>query len=62
VDAATAEKYCGGRSKKLKERGYSHMYLETAAALKQAVKLYKSFGFRPVDLTQSKCCDQGFVF
>jgi putative acetyltransferase len=46
---------------KAREFGFSSMYLETASVLEKAVKLYESFGFRPVDIIHSKRCDQGFV-
>jgi putative acetyltransferase len=57
-----------GLGRKLLERtienacslGFSIVYLETAAVLTQAVRLYRSFGFEPVDIVHSARCDQGF--
>ena len=43
-----------------RELGFSRIYLETAAVLEGAVKLYESFGFLPVDVVHSKRCDQGY--
>src|SRR5215212_5931545 len=43
-----------------KQLGYSTLYLETAAVLESAVKLYESRGFKPVSIVHSKRCDQGF--
>lgn len=40
--------------------GFSIVYLETAAVLTRAVRLYRSFGFEPVDIVHSARCDQGF--
>lgn len=45
---------------KARELGYRTMYLETAMVLKQAVALYRSFGFEPTDEKHSERCDQAF--
>lgn len=45
---------------KARELGYRKMYLETAMVLKQAVALYRSFGFEPTDEKHSERCDQAF--
>ena len=44
-----------------KSLGYLSVYLETALVLKQAVHLYESFGFRPVDIKHTPRCDRGYI-
>jgi putative acetyltransferase len=46
---------------KAKNLGYLRVYLETALVLKQAVHLYESFGFRPVEIKHTPRCDQGYM-
>lgn len=40
--------------------GYKKITLETASALKEAIGLYKSFGFLPVEGVHADRCDQSF--
>lgn len=46
---------------KAKSLGYLRVYLETALVLKQAVHLYESFGFKPVEVKHTSRCDRGYV-
>ena len=46
---------------KAKNLGYLRVYLETAFVLKQAVHLYESFGFSPVEIKHTPRCDQGYM-
>jgi putative acetyltransferase len=46
---------------KAKNLGYLRVYLETARVLKQAVHLYESFGFQPVEIKHTPRCDQGYM-
>lgn len=46
---------------KAKSLGYLRVYLETAFVLKQAVHLYESFGFQPVEIKHTPRCDQGYM-
>lgn len=44
-----------------KELGYKKVVLETASVLKEAIGLYKSFGFKPYSTTHlSQRCDQAY--
>lgn len=45
-----------------KAKGYTHVSLETASVLQEAIKLYEKFGFKPLN----KChlpsrCDQAYI-
>ncbi len=40
--------------------GYEKLFLETASPLVEAIGLYKSFGFKPVDGIHAPRCDQAF--
>lgn len=40
--------------------GYRQIYLETAGILKEAVGLYKSFGFQPTSEKHTPRCDQAY--
>lgn len=40
--------------------GYKQIYLETAGILKEAVGLYKSFGFQPTCEKHTPRCDQAY--
>jgi len=46
---------------KARNMGYMRVYLETASVLKQAVHLYESAGFQPVDVKHTPRCDQAYV-
>ena len=46
---------------KAKILGYLRVYLETASVLKQAVHLYESAGFQPVEVKHTPRCDQAYV-
>ena len=46
---------------KARNLGYLRVYLETARVLKQAVHLYESVGFTPVDVKHTPRCDQAFT-
>lgn len=47
--------------KRAKELGYSRVTLETAAVLKEAVKLYQKYNFRPFPAQHlATRCDQAF--
>ena len=44
-----------------RELGYSRMILETASPLKEAITLYRKYGFTPFQPTHLSCrCDQAF--
>jgi putative acetyltransferase len=43
------------------KRGFRRIYLETNSALKEAIGLYKKFGFQPVDEKHAARCDQAFT-
>lgn len=44
-----------------RQRGFKRIYLETASQLKEAIGLYKSFGFTPTcEGMHSERCDQAF--
>lgn len=45
---------------KAKALGYRQLYLETAGILKEAVGLYKSFGFRETEEKHTPRCDQAY--
>lgn len=45
---------------KAREKGFKIVYLETASVLKEAVALYKSFGFLPTEEKHTPRCDQAF--
>jgi N-acetylglutamate synthase-like GNAT family acetyltransferase len=47
--------------KKAKDLGYLRIYLETASVLKQAVHIYESAGFTPVDVKHTPRCDQAYI-
>jgi GNAT superfamily N-acetyltransferase len=48
--------------KSAKEMGYKRVTLETAAVLKEAIKLYTKYGFEPfVAQHLARRCDQAFV-
>jgi putative acetyltransferase len=46
---------------KAKILGYLRVYLETASVLAQAVHLYESEGFQPVEVKHTPRCDQAYV-
>jgi putative acetyltransferase len=46
---------------KARNLGYLRVYLETARVLKQAVHLYESVGFQPVEVKHTPRCDQGYL-
>lgn len=46
---------------KARDAGFKTMYLETASVLKEAVGLYKSFGFQPTCEKHTSRCDQAFT-
>lgn len=45
---------------KAKDLGYKQIYLETAGVLKEAVGLYKSFGFQSTEEKHTPRCDQAY--
>lgn len=45
---------------KAKSLGYKQLYLETAGVLKEAVGLYKSFGFQETEEKHTPRCDQAY--
>ena len=47
---------------KARNMGYMRVYLETASVLKQAVHIYESAGFRPVDVKHTPRCDQAYIW
>jgi putative acetyltransferase len=46
---------------KARNMGYLRIYLETASVLEQAVHLYESAGFLPVDVKHTPRCDQAYI-
>ena len=44
--------------RRIVEKGYSTIYIETASVLKEAVKLYTSAGYIPVKGVETNRCDQ----
>ena len=44
-----------------RQMGYRRVFLETASKLKEAVHLYETFGFRPVDEKHTPRCDQAYL-
>ena len=47
---------------KAKELGFTSMILETASALKEAINLYRKYGFKPYKADHLSCrCDQAFI-
>ena len=44
--------------RRIAERGYRTIYIETASVLKEACKLYKSAGYIPVEGVETERCDQ----
>lgn len=44
-----------------KELGFKKIYLETASPLVEAIGLYESFGFQPVDKFYTPRCDRAYV-
>ena len=46
---------------KAKDLGFSKIHLETAGVLKEAVGLYKSFGFEPTCERHTPRCDQAYT-
>jgi putative acetyltransferase len=46
---------------KARNMGYMRVYLETASVLKQAVHLYESAGFKPVEVKHTPRCDQAYI-
>lgn len=45
---------------KTRSLGYKQLYLETAGVLKEAVGLYKSFGFHETEEKHTPRCDQAY--
>ncbi|MBC7909040.1 MAG: GNAT family N-acetyltransferase, partial [Pyrinomonadaceae bacterium] len=43
-----------------KLRGFRRIYLETNSVLKEAIGLYKKFGFEPTDEKHAARCDQAY--
>ena len=43
-----------------KRRGFRQIYLETNSVLKEAIHLYRKFGFEPVEEKHAARCDQAF--
>ena len=47
---------------KAKELGFTSMILETASALKEAISLYRKYGFKPYKADHLSCrCDQAYI-
>ena len=47
---------------KAKELGFTSMILETASALKEAISLYRKYGFKPYKADHLSCrCDQAYL-
>ncbi|MEP6925559.1 MAG: GNAT family N-acetyltransferase [Pyrinomonadaceae bacterium] len=44
-----------------RELGFKKIYLETNSVLKEAIGLYKKFGFEPTEEKHSSRCDQAFI-
>jgi putative acetyltransferase len=42
-------------------RGFRRIYLETNSVLKEAIGLYKKFGFVPTDEKHAARCDQAYT-
>lgn len=46
---------------KARALGFAQIYLETNSVLKEAIALYKKYGFEPVDEKHAARCDQAFI-
>ena len=47
---------------KARELGFSKILLETASVLKEAIQLYKSYGFKEYEPEHLSCrCDQAYM-
>jgi putative acetyltransferase len=44
--------------RRIAEKGYKTVYIETASVLKEACKLYSSAGYIPVKGVETQRCDQ----
>lgn len=44
--------------RRIAEKGYRTIYIETASVLKEACKLYTSAGYIPVEGVETQRCDQ----
>ncbi|HEY9622792.1 MAG TPA: GNAT family N-acetyltransferase [Crinalium sp.] len=42
-------------------RGFQQIWIETASVLKEAVKLYESSGYQPVNEVETQRCDRAYV-
>lgn len=47
---------------KSRELGYRRLYLETATVLREAVRLYEKFGFRPTCEKHTPRCDAAYEY
>lgn len=43
-----------------RRRGFKQIYLETNSVLKEAIRLYEKFGFKPTDEKHAARCDQAY--
>ncbi len=47
---------------KAKQLGFARITLETASVLKEAIRLYESYGFKPFQPNHLSCrCDQAYM-